>query len=351
MLVACAGAHEAPPRMPSASDPLIAAAGSEAELRKLMHGSVMNGGIWFEDPECVRQFPVAGKVEGERVQAFAHCLAGLKLQASKRHDTYIDGAVLTYAPGFELEALVLDAVDGPRLVWIGYSGRHDSADALPTISGETLESLRTAGIRNGPVDPAKMAGLEELKRPTKPFAYAWLKVCLDREGTVTSARPREATSLGASDAFSAAAQAWKFKPFLLDEQPLPVCAMARMVYPETADAGIETLPPPASADEIPNVAPQIVEAHRVAGEKLIAPSGSMRVEMQQAGVHRLIGSFKLCIDESGRVSSVKTLRSTGAPSYDMKLRFGIEGWRYTPFLLDGHPRPVCTAVTFIYNQR
>jgi hypothetical protein len=45
------------------------------------------------------------------------------------------------------------------------------------------------------------------------------------------------------------------------------------------------------------------------------------------------------------------LKSTGVPAYDRKLIHDMrEGWRYRPLLLEGVPSPVCTAVTFIYEQ-
>jgi hypothetical protein len=39
------------------------------------------------------------------------------------------------------------------------------------------------------------------------------------------------------------------------------------------------------------------------------------------------------------------------PAYDRKLVHDLrEGSRYRPFVVDGVPSPVCTAVTFIYTQ-
>jgi hypothetical protein len=36
---------------------------------------------------------------------------------------------------------------------------------------------------------------------------------------------------------------------------------------------------------------------------------------------------------------------------DRHIRETMQAWRYSPFLLDGAPAAVCTAVTFIYQQR
>lgn len=339
--------HPKPP-----GDSLVAAWTDAASIRKLMRGEVTYAGMWFDDPECVRQFPAAAKIEGARLDAFASCLAGLHLQASKRHDYFVDVAVLSYAPGIEIEALVENDADGPRLGWIGYSGRHDLGDALPTITGEALEALRVAGDRNGPVDPAAMSELYELQGERKSYAQAWLKVCIDAEGTVTSVHAREATSLGASHAFTAAARTWHFRPFVVGNHGLPVCSLARLTYPPDQAASIETLPVPStSADELVVVPPQAMEAHRIFGEKLIKPDEDVAKAIQQHGVAQLVGVFKLCIDETGHVTDVTMLRSTRARAYDAKIMRTMKTWVYSPFLNEGRAAPVCTAVTFIYTQR
>ena len=38
-------------------------------------------------------------------------------------------------------------------------------------------------------------------------------------------------------------------------------------------------------------------------------------------------------------------------AYDRKIIGGIYTWRYSPYLINDQPVPVCTAVTFIYSQR
>lgn len=45
------------------------------------------------------------------------------------------------------------------------------------------------------------------------------------------------------------------------------------------------------------------------------------------------------------------LRSTGFPAYDEKILRELRQWQYRPFLVNGKPVAVCTAVTFIYSQR
>jgi hypothetical protein len=66
----------------------------------------------------------------------------------------------------------------------------------------------------------------------------------------------------------------------------------------------------------------------------------------------VVGSFKLCIDDTGAVKEVTMLRSTRLPRYDDMIQRRIkQTWRYSPFLQNGVAKPVCTAITFIYQQR
>ena len=100
-----------------------------------------------------------------------------------------------------------------------------------------------------------------------------------------------------------------------------------------------------------NVPPTVLEAHRIAGDKLIMPDLATKAAIYAAGNPRLIGSFKLCITAGGAVASVKMLLSTGATAYDRKIEREIYDWKYRPFTVDGEPTPVCSAVAFVYSQR
>jgi hypothetical protein len=102
---------------------------------------------------------------------------------------------------------------------------------------------------------------------------------------------------------------------------------------------------PLGTDEHPGV-----ETYRIAGTKLIVPDDKTKVQITMGQKDRYIGSFKLCIDTSGNVSRVNLLKSTGLVDYDAKLQREMWKWRYKPYEVDGKATPVCTAVTFIYQQ-
>ncbi|MBS1125051.1 MAG: putative TonB protein [Deltaproteobacteria bacterium] len=95
-------------------------------------------------------------------------------------------------------------------------------------------------------------------------------------------------------------------------------------------------PPPAPPQNVP---PTLLE-------------GSRKTEIQRSGKDKIIGSFKLCINAGGAVTSVKMLKSTGFPAYDSKIQSKMNGeWKYRPYAVNGRAVPVCTAVTFIYSQK
>jgi len=119
--------------------------------------------------------------------------------------------------------------------------------------------------------------------------------------------------------------------------------------------GVVAAPPPPPPPPPPrppqNVAPTSLEANRMAGTKNIVPDDVTKVEIQRARKTKLVGTWKLCVTPEGNIGTVAQLKSTGFPAYDATITKTIRGeWRYRPFLVNGQPAPVCTAVTFIYSQ-
>lgn len=72
--------------------------------------------------------------------------------------------------------------------------------------------------------------------------------------------------------------------------------------------------------------------------------------MAASGKTKLVTTYKLCVDAAGAVSKVSMLKSSGLPGYDAKISSTMKTWRYSPYLIDGVAKAVCTAVTFIYTQ-
>jgi Protein kinase domain len=108
-------------------------------------------------------------------------------------------------------------------------------------------------------------------------------------------------------------------------------------------------PTPPSSEPV-NAPPSVLEANRVTGNKNIFPDDDTKAAIA-AGGGRAVGSFKLCLDVTGVVTSVNQLKSTGFPSYDDEIMRQMRAWTYKPYAPDGTAMPVCTAVTFIFSAR
>jgi hypothetical protein len=316
-----------------------------AGLATMLKPGVFYGGLWFDDPACQQQFVAPGAIGADRVATLASCIAGLHLRATERSHPYDDVIELEYAPGFEVEAQFDD--DG-AIVWIGYAGRHDLRDALPTITPAALEALRTSGASPPALDDHVHARLRaERAELGVDVSYVWLKLCLDTDGRVTSTHPRQESSPIAADVFSAAVTAWTFKPFVAGGRAIPVCTMAYFTDPPS-DHDAE-LPDPLP-QELGSVVVSSQALHRLSGRTQLWPSDREKFAIQKLHLRKIIGSFAYCIDEHGAVAKVATVRPTGLTDYDERLAAAIHGWTFKPFVVEGTVRPACASIKFIYNQ-
>ena len=336
------------------------ASGDPAAIAELLHGTVNLGQLVFDDPTCTAAFP-PGEVRENKFRELARCLAALKFRASTREDGLGDVAVLSYGPGYEVEARILQFGSRSQLTWIGFASQYAGSPAVPTLDAAAFEALRTSGQRVPVLDEATARAIEAELSPTDPddVAIVWLKICLDALGNVTLIDPHTPRSYVAMEAFQAIAQTWTFRPFVHAGKAQPVCSMVRMVHPAAKAPPVETLPlpPPPSKNKRPPLSigqrafHRLMEGKRVAGDRMLVPDDDTKVVIQKMRVTRVIGTFRVCLDEAGGVESVLPMKSTGLPTYDRVLVAGIYRWKYTPYMIDGQPVPVCTAITFIYSQR
>ena len=112
------------------------------------------------------------------------------------------------------------------------------------------------------------------------------------------------------------------------------------------------IPPPAPAAPRPPVmvAQTTVEAQRIAGQKLIQPDDATKRQMARDGRWRVEARVKMCLSARGEVTSASTVRSSGYAEYDATIVAAMQAWKYRPYLVGNQPAPVCTQVTFIYQQ-
>lgn len=321
-LVACGpGAPEHPQSLATAADQL---GGSDAQIRAMMYKSVDYGGLRFADAACEQEFLVARTIPDAELDAFARCLAGLHLGPDTRRSSMPDFALLTYAPGVEIEARLNTGPNGMQLVWIGYLGSADGHASLPTVSPTALEQLRTGG------DPhPHMNDLED----------SWFKLCLDRDGAITGVHPIATISDALTTTITTEVSSWTFRPFVLGGSPAPVCSWLEIAGAHAESLGsvpIAPLDPAATSEQW---------RPRIGGNTTIAPTDEEKTLIQRAGVHSLAGTLRYCVAPSGEVSKVEIYASTGLPLYDKIIVANVLAWKFEPA-----DRETCAALSMIYVQ-
>jgi serine/threonine-protein kinase len=100
------------------------------------------------------------------------------------------------------------------------------------------------------------------------------------------------------------------------------------------------------------ISPTALEANRIAGDKTILPDALTQDAItRRAASEAVVSTYKVCVSAEGEVSLVSQMRSSGFAAYDEKIRATIRTtWRYRPFVVNGTPTPVCTALRFVYSQ-
>ena len=363
-------------RPPPSNQPAIAADGNARlvsairghdpkAIAALLERPLAHGALWFSDAACTKRFgqPATLTTEAD-VQAFARCLATLQLDTTTRQSTHPLDVVLTYKPGVEVEL---------RFTLAGkvasFGGDWALASATPMLTAQAFEALRKTGTTN--LDAAIGSKLDYVVTNGSPAT--WLRVCLDAKGNVTSAHAAEPAPVG--EIFEAAVADWSFRPFIHRGTAIGICSSSLLSYPAASAPSVEVLPPlappPGGAakveikdkvreyefedDEIggpppaapPNVPASVLETLRITGNKIIAPD-PVTLQAITSAKRRVVGSFKLCIGTTGRVTSTQLLKTTGFTAYDRKLEREMRTWSYRPYLVNRVASPVCTAMTFVY---
>lgn len=333
-------------------------------VRAQLATSLVNGGVWFPDRACAKQFAAPGPIDAKAAPAFARCLARLTPQLSTRRSSRRDGAVLTYAPGLELEL----TFRGAQVRWIGPPVHHGDAP-VPLLTAQAFEALRTRGTTL--VDDAVAPTLAG-KLGKRRSVSAWLEVCLDAEGKVTKLTHHDATSAEIGDAFVEAARSWAFRPFAVRGAPVEACSLSMVTYPSRHAPAVETLPRASTGTAVnihdfddleldgvlggrvttitpPSlmIAARTLERLRVTGKADIQPDAPTRRAMIQAKKLSVSARARVCIDVQGGVTTVSLIRRSGFAAYDAQLVREIRRWRFRPHVVGGTKREACATVTFM----
>src|SRR4051812_12124336 len=141
--VGCGPGLKAQDAREAARTSMTDASGDPAALAELLHDSVTLGHLIFDDATCAAAFP-PGEVREDKFGELAHCLAGLKLRPSTREDGLGDVTVMSYGPGFEVEARILQLGSHAQLTWIGFASQYAGSPSAPTLDATAFEALRSS---------------------------------------------------------------------------------------------------------------------------------------------------------------------------------------------------------------
>ena len=108
-------------------------------------------------------------------------------------------------------------------------------------------------------------------------------------------------------------------------------------------------PEPVVVKQIETLPPTVAKGLRMSGDEQVFPPRTVQLDMVHAGKGQVQGTFQLCVDERGTVSSVRQLKSTGYQAYDSELADAMRRWRYRPYMVAGEPAPMCTVQVFVYR--
>lgn len=70
--------------------------------------------------------------------------------------------------------------------------------------------------------------------------------------------------------------------------------------------------------------------------------------MTELRIKRVVGAFKLCIDETGHYERGELLQSSGLAGYDAKIARAMMQWSFRPYVVDGVAHPLCTTTVWVY---
>ncbi len=289
--------------------------------------------VRFATDACRKFWGVSVLVRASDLNALVDCLASQKVTALASTAT----ASAIFGPGFPLE--IAFNADGKVFALISSSPPGTKPLRIePSAFASHVTSFTRA------IEPSKDTQRALDARGAKGVR-AELSLCVDAEGTtVPVATVADAAFKSYEQDVVSAARGWKIEPFELEGKPQLACATYIVGYPAAAlEHLVATTTSPANVD------PKSLESLRVRGSKAIAPDDATKAKIAETASRRVVGSFKLCLDDKGVPQAVTVLKPTGYDAYDRKIMREMAKWVYKPYVVVGSAVPVCTAVTFIYS--
>ncbi len=104
-------------------------------------------------------------------------------------------------------------------------------------------------------------------------------------------------------------------------------------------------------EEPPFVPPAVIKSMRTSGRTQIQPSDVEKTALLRSGKPRATATVKVCISDTGAVSSLTFAKRSGYAGWDAEILAAMRAWRYKPHRIGTRAVPVCGMVTFLYEIR
>jgi hypothetical protein len=223
--------------------------GETSALRAMFAPVVKVTGLVFGDRKCDREFRKKRSIKRKQISRLADCMAAAWWRP--RSDWKFDleasngGWELRFDPAIKLK--LVPAKDGRTTIAaitldedamvegdpdpVGDVGSWPPPPPPPApqfVAPTTLEASRIAGERAiTPDDDTKI----EILHSGKTRVVASLKLCVDVSGDVASVTQLKSSGFPAYDRkLEAGMKTWKYRPFLLNARPVPVCTAVMFIY-------------------------------------------------------------------------------------------------------------------------
>ena len=146
--------------------------------------------------------------------------------------------------------------------------------------------------------------------------------------------PRKIGKAGADDTVAAkVAAAEPVHP----TEPTPTPGATPVTPPPIAPAPVAAPAPPRG------VSPSDLRNLLTSKTTIEVPS-IVQTQMKRDDKKTASATIKVCVGTAGEVTTTAVLKSSGYPAYDEQAVAAIRGWRYKPFMADGHAVAICSAV-------
>jgi len=99
------------------------------------------------------------------------------------------------------------------------------------------------------------------------------------------------------------------------------------------------------------VPPTVLRGLRIEGETQIHMTDVDKTALTRSGHTQATARVKVCVSETGSVTSVELKIESGYPRWDAAIVAAARKWRHRPYRIDNRPIPVCAVVDFNYVMK